>query len=140
MTRAKKKLGRPRLAPQERKAQNITFRSRPDLYKDLQAAVKGTGYSLSEEVERRLKETFRDSDPIFTALAGKEASIILRLIAEILLKVTRDNQNWYENRELAETTSSAASLIIARVAGVFDALSADDASADSKIQSAKERG
>jgi hypothetical protein len=140
VTKEKKRLGRPRLAPQERKAQNITFRSRPDLYKDLQAAVKRTGYSLSEEIERRLEASFRDSDPILTALAGKEASVILRLITEILLKATRDNKSWSENRELVETVGSAASLVITRVAGLFDdALSVDDTLAD-KIKSARQRG
>jgi hypothetical protein len=140
MTKAKKKVGRPRLAPQERKARNLTFRSRNDLYESLQAAAERTGHSLSEEIERRLEGSFQDSDPILVALAGKEASIILRLIAVILLQTTRDNKSWYENRELVETVSSAASLVIARVAGLFDdALSPEDP-LDSKIKSAKQQG
>jgi hypothetical protein len=141
MTKAKKKVGRPRLAPQERKARNLTFRSRNDLYESLQAEAEKTGHSLSEEIERRLERSFHISDPILADLAGKEGPVILRLITEILLKATRDNKNWYENRELVETVSSAASLVIARVAGLLDdALSPDGISGDSKMESAKQRG
>src|SRR5262245_47096270 len=139
-TKAKKKPGRPQLAPRERKAQNITFRSRKDLYEQLQAKAAKTGHSLSETIERHLERALRASDPILARLTGEEGPAILRLITEILLKATRDNKSLYENRELVETVSSAATLVIARVAGLFDdASSPDDTSAD-KIESARQRG
>jgi hypothetical protein len=137
MTKAKKKVGRPQIAPQERKVRNVTFRSRNDLYEALQAAAAKTGRSLSEEIERRLEGSFQASDPIITALAGKEASVILRLIAVPLVQATRDHQDWHENRALTETVSSAASLVIARVSGMFDDQSSTD---EATLKAAKQRG
>jgi hypothetical protein len=139
LTVTKKKAGRPRLDPQEKKVRNFNFRGRNQLHERLQAATEVTGYSLSEEIERRLERSFQ-SDPILDALAGREASTILRLIAVILLQANPENKSWYENRELVETVSSAASLIMARVAGLFDdPLSADETPAD-KIKLARQRG
>jgi hypothetical protein len=126
VTGRKKKAGRPPLPPTHRKARNLTFRSRDDLYEELQAAAAKSGRSLSEEIERRLEKSFSSSDPLLSVLAGKEAGVILRLVAVVLLQATLESKSWFENRELVETVSGAADVIIARVAGVFEEEVASD--------------
>jgi hypothetical protein len=126
VTARKKKAGRPPLPPKHRKVRNVTFRSRDDLYGELQAAAAKSGRSLSEEIERRLEKSFSSSDPLLSALAGEEAGVILRLVAVVLLQATREGKSWFENRELVETVSGAADVIIARVAGVFEEEVASD--------------
>jgi predicted HicB family RNase H-like nuclease len=53
------KLGRPPKHEGERLSKNRTFRVRGTLDKQLEAAAKDAGHSVSEEIERRLEESFR---------------------------------------------------------------------------------
>jgi hypothetical protein len=53
------KLGRPPKREGERLSKNRTFRVRGTLDEQLEAAAQDAGHSVSEEIERRLEESFR---------------------------------------------------------------------------------
>jgi hypothetical protein len=53
------KLGRPPKHEGERLSKNRTFRVRGTLDEQLEAAAQDAGHSVSEEIERRLVESFR---------------------------------------------------------------------------------
>ena len=53
------KLGRPPKHEGERLSKNRTFRVRGTLDKQLEAAAQEAGRSVSEEIERRLEQSFR---------------------------------------------------------------------------------
>jgi predicted HicB family RNase H-like nuclease len=55
---AKKRIGRPPKAEEDRKAVNFTFRSRGQMRERLQAAAIAAGRSISEEIELRLERSF----------------------------------------------------------------------------------
>jgi predicted HicB family RNase H-like nuclease len=55
---AKKRIGRPPKAEEDRKAVNFTFRSRGQMRERLQAAAIAVGRSISEEIEFRLERSF----------------------------------------------------------------------------------
>jgi Arc-like DNA binding dprotein len=55
---AKKRIGRPPKAKEDRKAVNFTFRSRGQMRERLQAAAIAAGRSISEEIEFRLERSF----------------------------------------------------------------------------------
>jgi hypothetical protein len=57
-----KRRGRPALPAAERKAKNFTFRSRGNLHEQLQEAAVLSGRSISEEIERRLQQSFADDE------------------------------------------------------------------------------
>jgi Arc-like DNA binding domain len=69
---AKKRIGRPPKAKEDRKAVNFTFRSRGDMRERLRAAAAASGRSISEEIERRLDWSFREED---TATRVGEAAV-----------------------------------------------------------------
>lgn len=52
--------GRPKLAPGQARSVNITMRLRPATKDALGEAARAGGFSLSEEAERRLAQSFRD--------------------------------------------------------------------------------
>ncbi len=59
MTEAiKKRRGRPCLPAAEAKSTNLKFRARAGLRERLAVAAAGNDRSLSEEIERRLEESF----------------------------------------------------------------------------------
>src|SRR5262249_31470038 len=55
---AKKRIGRPPKAKEDRKAVNFTFRSRGQMSEPPQAGAIAAGRSISEEIEFRLERSF----------------------------------------------------------------------------------
>lgn len=53
-----KQRGRPPLSLVKRKSENLKFRTRSDVRERLEAAALASGRSLSEEVERRVEDSF----------------------------------------------------------------------------------
>jgi hypothetical protein len=72
------KLGRPPKHQGERLSKNRTFRVRGTLDEQLEAAAQKTGRSVSEEIERRLADTFRTED----TYGGSHISAVFRLIVD----------------------------------------------------------
>jgi hypothetical protein len=55
----RKRIGRPPKPAKERKSVNFTFRSRGELRDLLRASAEPVGRSISEEIERRLVQSFQ---------------------------------------------------------------------------------
>jgi len=72
------KLGRPPKHEGERLSKNRTFRVRGTLDEQLEAAAQKAGRSVSEEIERRLADTFRTED----TYGGSHISAVFRLIVD----------------------------------------------------------
>ena len=72
---AKKRIGRPPKAKEDRKAVNFTFRSRGEMRERLQAAAAASGRSISEEIERRLDWSFQQEDTAKLIAAAAERAI-----------------------------------------------------------------
>jgi hypothetical protein len=62
-----KRAGRPPIPEEERRSRNLTFRSRGKLHEQLQAAAAASGRSISEEIERRLDQSFWYDDVVGSA-------------------------------------------------------------------------
>ena len=61
-TSKKPKLGRPPLPLEKRKRVTLGFRPTPEMHRRLEAAMKQSGLSLTQEVERRLDRSFQEDD------------------------------------------------------------------------------
>jgi hypothetical protein len=59
---AKKRIGRPPKANEDRKAVNFTFRSRGQMRERLQTAAIASSRSISEEIEFRLERSFQEEE------------------------------------------------------------------------------
>lgn len=57
-----KRRGRPPKDPADRKDGNLTFRTRGDMRRRLSEAAEKSGRSISEEVEKRLEESFSNEN------------------------------------------------------------------------------
>jgi len=75
---AKKRIGRPPKSEEDRKAVNFTFRSRGQMRDRLQAAAAASRRSISEEIEYRLENSFREDD----RYGGPHLSAVFRLLAD----------------------------------------------------------
>ncbi len=64
----RKRIGRPPKPAKERKSVNFTFRSRGELREQLRRAAEVSGRSISEEIEYRLDQSFRDEYMAETAV------------------------------------------------------------------------
>jgi hypothetical protein len=94
---AKKRIGRPPKAKEDRKAVNFTFRSRGQMRERLQTAAMASGCSISEEIERRLEESFRTED----LYGGPHISAVFRILANhIALARAKAGGNWAENDQV----------------------------------------
>ena len=62
----RKRIGRPPKPAQERKSVNFTFRSRGEMREQLSRAAEVAGRSISEEIEKRLEQSF-DEERIMEA-------------------------------------------------------------------------
>ncbi len=71
-----KRRGRPPTPPEQRKRNNVTIRLRDDTKSALEARASTNGYSLSEEIERRLERSFSAEE----AEGGPETQAIFDLM------------------------------------------------------------
>lgn len=56
----RKQVGRPPKPPEERRRSHFTFRTTDKLREQLRNAAAVSGRSISEEIEQRLEQSFRD--------------------------------------------------------------------------------
>src|SRR5262249_62082990 len=100
---AKKRIGRPSKAKEERKAVTFTIRSRGQMRERLQAAAITAGRSISEEIEFRLERSFQQQE-IEKALERK----LKAQADEILLEWRKEQQQWRdEMRRVMGVTEEA---------------------------------
>src|SRR3954471_12634179 len=69
MQKQGRKPGRPAKYPKGERAPTLTFRARGGLYEQLKAAAAQSGVSLSEEIERRVAQSFDDIDALSRMVA-----------------------------------------------------------------------
>ena len=96
---AKKRIGRPPKAKEDRKAVNFTFRSRGQMRERLQAAAIASGRSISEEIELRLERSFWREE-----IEGKTVELQVRLPERLqgLLEEAAKNKGWSMNTEIVD--------------------------------------
>ena len=112
------KIGRPPKREGERLSKNRTFRVRGTLDEKLEAAAQDAGHSVSEEIERRLEESFRREE---------RAELMLQAINHTLkvLGISTDPATW--SPELRAWAAQQPGLL-----GLAGELPASDKKEDSK--------
>lgn len=86
MADTEKRTGRPRKSEADRKEGNLTFRTRRGLRERLVAAAAASGRSLSEEVERRVEESFA-----LGSMQDRLADTVAQAIAAAMAKEAQNN-------------------------------------------------
>jgi hypothetical protein len=74
----KKRIGRPPKSEEDRRDVNFTFRSRGQMRERLKTAADAARRSISEEIEYRLENSFREDD----RYGGPYLSAVFRLLAD----------------------------------------------------------
>jgi predicted HicB family RNase H-like nuclease len=94
---AKKRIGRPPKAKEDRKAVNFTFRSRGQMRERLQAAAIAAGRSISEEIEFRLERSFWQEE-----MERDTAKLQVRLPERLRrrLEQAAEHNKWSMNTEI----------------------------------------
>jgi hypothetical protein len=117
---AKKRIGRPPKAKEDRKAVNFTFRSRDQMRERLEAAAAASGRSISEEIEHRLNQSFDEERLSAAFLGGTDTAKALQLIANAMRRVTADGDGtpWSKDEKKVEAVQTAAHFLIAGSAGL----------------------
>jgi len=101
---AKKRIGRPPKAKEDRKAVNFTFRSWGQMRERLQTAAIAAGRSVSEEIEFRLEKSFwqeeteRDTAKLQVALSERLRSD---------LEQAAKHHDWSMNTEIVSRLDSS---------------------------------
>jgi predicted HicB family RNase H-like nuclease len=89
------KLGRPPKHEGERLSKNRTFRVRGTLDEQLEAAAQKAGRSVSEEIERRLDDSFKRIEELY---GGPHLSATFRILADNLALVKAQfGERWAES-------------------------------------------
>jgi Arc-like DNA binding domain len=103
---AKKRIGRPPKSEEDRKGVNFTFRNRGQMRERLQEAAAASKRSISEEIEHRLEDSFRNED----IYGGPHLSAVFRLLASHkALAEAKAGESWTES-DFVQTKSPRRSL------------------------------
>ena len=98
------RLGRPPIPEVDRRNRNLTFRSRGKLHEQLQAAAKAADRSISEEIERRLEQSFWYDD----AVGSSEMAQLAREVIICASSIKRYSKGGPENDKRARDVLLAA--------------------------------
>ena len=79
--------GRPALKPGSPKRSSINTRYRAETKQRLEAEAQNAGRSLSEEIEFRLDQSFRDADTLVEALGGRDTYDGLRVLGSVAAQI-----------------------------------------------------
>jgi hypothetical protein len=106
------KLGRPPKHEGERLSKNRTFRVRGTLDEQLEAAAQKAGRSVSEEIERRLDDSFKRIEELY---GGPHLSATFRILADNLALVkAKFGERWAESDFALGQLARAFAEVIAR--------------------------
>ena len=83
-TSKKPKMGRPPLPPEKRKRPSMGFRPTAEMRGKLEEAAAASGFSLTQEVERRLERSFLDEEARDREWGGKKLHGLFRMMAGAL--------------------------------------------------------
>ena len=78
-----KRRGRPPIAEEDRKAGNLTFRTRGSLRSQLEETAKQSGRSVSEEIEHRLQISF-DRRSVAMEMYGDRSPDLIKAVNYVL--------------------------------------------------------
>lgn len=81
---APKRRGRPPIAQEDRKAGNLTFRTRANLREQLEEAAQQSGRSVSEEIEHRLQTSF-DRNAVAMQVYGSHGTDLIKALGQIFM-------------------------------------------------------
>jgi len=101
---AKKRIGRPPKAKEDRKAVNFTFRSWGQMRERLQTAAIAAGRSVSEEIEFRLEKSFWQEETE-TDTAKLQVALSERLRSD--LEQAAKHHDWSMNTEIVDRLDSS---------------------------------
>ncbi len=87
-------MGRPPLAPEDRKLPAMGVRPTPELRQKLEEAAARSGRSMSQEVQSRLERTF-PLDRFASEVGDDECVLWMQILADWAIKVV--GPNWYED-------------------------------------------
>jgi hypothetical protein len=106
---AKRKLGRPSLG----KRRSITFRIRDHVNDLLVAASQASTVSLSEEIERRVEESFSKAGVVAEMFGGKENAQLLFAFAVAIQELERIfGKPWWTDQSTCEALQGAVDAIL----------------------------
>ena len=89
----KNKGGRPRLGAEIRRAP-LNMKTSPELRGQIEEAARTSGLSMSQEVERRLIESFADEE----RLGGADTANLVRMLAANITQIeSMTKGRWYED-------------------------------------------
>ena len=93
------RLGRPPKGPYEDKRKTLSTRITSNLRTRLEEAAEETGRSLSQEIEFRLEQSFKDDEAVHEALGGKHVYALMRLLGSAVLIIeTGTDKRWRDDR------------------------------------------
>ena len=109
------KLGRPPKHEGELLSKNRTFRVRGTLDEQLEAAAQKAGRSVSEEIERRLDDSFKRIEELY---GGPHTSAMFRLIANSIALLKAGGSLAETDRARANVAGLFADLLPKEVPGI----------------------
>jgi hypothetical protein len=89
----RKRIGRPPKPAKERRTVNFTFRSRGELREWLRNAAEPAGRSISEEIERRLYQSFEQEQMARAAVKAVIEYFEEKGVAKFAFKETEEGQS-----------------------------------------------
>ena len=112
----RKKGGRPRKHSPDAKRPTMAFRMSSHLHERLIASADANERSLSEEIERRLDNSFNDYDNFIKLLGGQNNSKLLITIASAWSVVELlSDKKWTESQDVLDAMKIAAADVLAMV-------------------------
>jgi hypothetical protein len=110
------KLGRPPKHEGELLSKNRTFRVRGTLDEQLEAAAQKAGRSVSEEIERRLDDSFKRIEELY---GGPRTSAMFRVIADAIALLKAGGSLAETDRARANVAKFFADLLAEEVPGFY---------------------
>lgn len=117
----RKKGGRPRKYSPDAKRPTMAFRMGSQLHERLIASAEANERSLSEEIERRLEDSFGEQERLIDRFGGPENLNLLTTIASAwkLIEVM-SKQKWTQSQDVLNAMRVAASDVMAMVKPIDD--------------------
>jgi hypothetical protein len=103
--KTKKNIGRPAKYAGEGKRPTLTFRVRGTTHRQLQEAAIQNECSISEEIERRIQQSFELKELLGTERPSLPAQLVSRAIEEV---EERHQTRWFETEQAAAACREAA--------------------------------
>src|SRR4051794_14198992 len=84
MVSEERRRGRPSVPKEDKKRNNLTFRTRDDLRDLLSSSAEQAGRSVSEEIEFRLRRSYYEDERITELFGSRRNFELLKVIASLM--------------------------------------------------------